>query len=241
VDCPEISLGERLSGWVAAHRTAIWNSDATLDLPADVASRANIVLGSSVPLIDNDMLVGTLTLYSAAGKEIAMEQRLLISSIAPLLAAALSSSTAHDEVVAIDATQKAQREALYSIIDTLLSNRSRWPNRNNPDRLTIVHVNWNGGSTEPEKLRARQAIVQRAIASATNGTGHLLRLSATESLITAPLSVLGIVGLAPSLHKSARTNDVGVVEITNSLQLREALGLINTSDTQAPIEKPSIH
>ena len=34
VDSPEIPLGEKLSGWVAANRTAIWNSDATLDLPA---------------------------------------------------------------------------------------------------------------------------------------------------------------------------------------------------------------
>ena len=39
VDSPEIPLGERLSGWVAAHRTAIWNSDATLDLSAEVAKQ----------------------------------------------------------------------------------------------------------------------------------------------------------------------------------------------------------
>ena len=64
VDAPEIPLGERLSGWVAAHRTPIWNSDATLDLPADVAKRADISLGSSIPLLDGQSLVGTITFYA---------------------------------------------------------------------------------------------------------------------------------------------------------------------------------
>ena len=144
VDSPEIPLGEKLSGWVAANRTAIWNSDATLDLPAEVAKRSDVALGSSVPLIDGEVLVGALTLYCHAGKEIAVEQRLLIQSIAPLLASAVSASTAHDEVVAIDATKKSEKEALYSIIDTLLSSRSQWPDRSDPDRLTIVLVSWQG-------------------------------------------------------------------------------------------------
>ena len=158
--------------------------------PLDVAKRADVALGSSVPLIDGDVLVGALTLYCNAGNEIAVEQRLLIQSIAPLLASAVSASTAHDEVAAIDATKKSEKEALYSVIDTLLSSRSQWPDRSHPDRLTIVLVSWQGSSLEPEKQRAMQAILQRAISSATNGTGHLLRLSASEMLITAPLSVL---------------------------------------------------
>ena len=105
VDGSEVQLGEKLSGWVAAHRTPIWNSDATLDLPADVARSAGVALGSSVPLLDGEMLVGTLTLYSPAGVEIGLEQRVLIQSVAPVLASALSSSMAHDEVVAIDGTR----------------------------------------------------------------------------------------------------------------------------------------
>lgn len=239
VDSPEIPIGERLSGWVAANRTAIWNSDATLDLPAEVAKRSDVALGSSVPLIDGELLVGTLTFYCGAGNEIAVEPRLLIQSIAPLLAAAVSSSTAHDEVVAIDATKKNEKEALYSIIDTLISSRSQWPDRKDPDRLTIVLVSWQDSSLEPGKQRAMQVILQRAISSATNGTGHLLRLSNAEMLITAPLSVLAAAGLAPS--KSSRPNDIQVSEIVNSLQLREVLGLTNTGETQIAHEKPSIH
>ena len=106
---------------MAAHRTPIWNSDATLDLPAELARQCGVALGSSVPLIDGDVLVGTLTLYSAAGVEIGLEQRVLIQAIAPSLATALSSSIAHDEVVAIDGTRATDREAIYSVLDALLS------------------------------------------------------------------------------------------------------------------------
>ncbi len=240
LDGQEIPLGEKLSGWVAAHRTPIWNSDATLDLPIEVAREANVTLGSSVPLVDGDTLVGTLTMYCDAGCEIAVEQRILIQSIAPLLATALSSSLAHDEVAAIDGSNAADREALYSVIDTLISSRSQWPNRNHPDRLTIVRASWQDSSLEPEKQRAIQAILQRAISTATNGTGHLLRLSATEILITAPLRVLVMVGLAPTSQKQ-KSADVQVMEIANSLQLREVLGLVHQSDSQPPQGKPLVH
>lgn len=241
LDSPEIPLGDNLSGWVAAHRTAIWNSDATLDLSAEVAKRANVALGSSVPLIDGDVLVGALTLYCDAGDEIAVEQRLLIQSIAPLLATAVSSSTSHDEVAAIDATKKNEKEALYSVIDALISSRSQWLDRNHPDRLTIVRVKWLIPSLESEKQRALHVTLQRAIASATNGTGHLLRLSNAEMLITAPHSVLQAVGLAPNSHKAPKGLDIQVTEIANSLQLREVLGLTIPSDTQPSQGKPLVH
>ena len=241
LDGPEISLGERLSGWVAAHRTAIWNSDATLDLPTELARRADVAFGSSVPLLDGESLVGTLTLYCGPENEIAVEPRLLIQSIAPLLATALSSSTAHDEVAAIDCTQKGDRQALYSVIDTLISGRTQWSDRNHPDRLTIALVSWQGTSLDAEKQRAIQSIVQHMVTSATNGTGHLLRLSASEILITAPHSVLVATGLAPNAHRPIKASDVHVTEIANSLQLREVLGLTISSDSHPAQSKPVVH
>jgi putative nucleotidyltransferase with HDIG domain len=241
VDTPEIALGDRLSGWVAAHRTPIWNSDATLDLSQELAKEANVAIGSSIPLIDGEVLVGTLTMYSAAGEEISVEQRLMIQSIAPMLATALSTAMAHDEIAAIDATGKNEREALYTVIDSLISNRSQWTDRTWTDRLTIVLISWHGSSLGPEKQRAMEAIFQRAISTATNGTGHLLRLSSTEMLITAPLSVLVGAGLAPHSNKSTRPTDIQIIEIANSLQLREVLGLTTPPITQSIQDRTSIH
>ena len=242
VDGPEIQLGEKLSGWVAAHRTPIWNSDATLDLPADVARKAGVSLGSSVALIDNDVLVGTVTFYSGAGAEIGLEQRVLIQAIAPLLATVLSAAVAHDQVAAIDGTAQDDREALYTVMDALLSTRARWPDRNHPDRLTIVHVKWHVDAALQKQNQSMQSTLERAIASATSNTGHVVRLSNNNVLIASAQKHLFAGGLGPtSPNKAPRPTDIEVVEIANSLQLREVLGLTSSSEAQSHSGKPLIH
>ncbi len=230
VNMAEMQFGERLSGWVAAHRTPIWNSDATLDLSGDLAKRAGIALGSSVALIDGDVTVGTLTLYSKAGDEISVEQRVLIQSIAPLLATAVSSALAHDEVAAIDATNQNDREAFYGVLDALLSSRSQWSDRSDPNRQMIVRVTWHVDSSSPERRESMQKTLDLAIASATKSTGHLIRLSSADLLIAAPQNHLLAAGLAPTAAQRTRPTDIQVVEIANSLQLREALGLTIASE-----------
>jgi GAF domain-containing protein len=61
-----ISRGERLSGWVAANRQPIVNSDPMLDL-GDISKATTPPLRTSlsVPLMVHDELVGVLTIYSA--------------------------------------------------------------------------------------------------------------------------------------------------------------------------------
>lgn len=67
VEGMRVTLGQRLSGWVAANRQAIRNSDAALDL-GDLARSATPRLRKclSAPIVANDTLVGTVTLYSTA-------------------------------------------------------------------------------------------------------------------------------------------------------------------------------
>ena len=241
VEGPEVQLGENLSGWVAAHRTPIWNSDATLDLPADVARSAGVALGSSIPLIDDEVLVGAVTLYAAAGTEINLEQRLLIQAIAPLLAKTLAASIAHDEIAAIDGTNQRDREVLYSIMDSLLSNRAKWPDRNHPERLAIVRVSWLLTPTSAEQYESMRTTLERAIGVATN-SGYVIRLGATDILVVAQIRLLAAAGLAPvSQPRSSKANDTQVVEIANSLQLREALGLTAMNESAQPSGKPLIH
>jgi diguanylate cyclase (GGDEF)-like protein len=61
-----IGLGERLSGWVAANRRTILNSDPALDLSEELRASLPKPLCSSIssPLLAADELVGVLTLYS---------------------------------------------------------------------------------------------------------------------------------------------------------------------------------
>lgn len=239
---PEIPLGERLSGWVAAHRTPIWNSDATLDLSPEMAKGAGVALGSSVALTDGDITIGVLTLYSRAGAEISVEQRVLIQSIAPLLATAVSSALAHDEVVAIDGTNRNDREALYAVLDALLSSRARWPDKTHPDRLSIVHVKWHVDASIPTQYNSMRSTLERAIATATNHTGHVIRLATNDVLIAATQKHLVAAGLAPTPNQRVpKATDIEVTEIANSLQLREVLGLTVASEAPLPSGKPLIH
>jgi diguanylate cyclase (GGDEF)-like protein len=62
-----IPLGQRLSGWVAANRQTIVNSDPTLDLGDAARTRTPRLRSSlSTPLTCNEQLIGVLTLYSEA-------------------------------------------------------------------------------------------------------------------------------------------------------------------------------
>src|SRR5438876_545876 len=65
IDGLTIPLGQRLTGWVAAHRATIVNSDAALDL-GNLAMRLQPAPHSCVSTVlarDND-LVGVITMYS---------------------------------------------------------------------------------------------------------------------------------------------------------------------------------
>lgn len=83
-------VGERLSGWVAANRQVILNSDPALDL-GDLATVLNPALKSClcVPLASGEAVVGVLTLYASAPAAFTDDQGRLMQMIAPQVAQAL--------------------------------------------------------------------------------------------------------------------------------------------------------
>jgi putative nucleotidyltransferase with HDIG domain len=58
-----IALGDRLSGWVAATRQPIMNSDARLDLDEEVREASTLLSALAVPIEAEGRLVGVLSLY----------------------------------------------------------------------------------------------------------------------------------------------------------------------------------
>jgi diguanylate cyclase (GGDEF)-like protein len=78
-----IPLGQRLSGWVAANRQTIINSDASLDL-GEVARSATVRLKSclSTPFLAGDQLLGVLTLYSQSENGFNDDHRRVAEAIA---------------------------------------------------------------------------------------------------------------------------------------------------------------
>ena len=77
-----MAMGERLSGWVAACRQTITNSDAALDL-----YDRDVTLGSAIstPLVDGDRVVGVFTAYAAAHRAFTDDQSRLVEMMAPHL------------------------------------------------------------------------------------------------------------------------------------------------------------
>lgn len=243
LDCvaqgPEIALGEKLSGWVAAHRTPIWNSDATLDLNREQCQEAGIGLASSVPLVDSDILVGVLTLYSPPGAEIAIERRLLVQSIAPLVAASVAASMAHDQLSSFDATTTSSRDSLYSVLDALMSHRTA-SDRSQPSALTVLLLSFPPGSPGSAHLA-----IQSDMIAAAKKKGHVVRLSASELLVIGTAEALASFRSGPvfpsrSSGSDYRRRTFRAKEIANSLALREVLGLTLPADTQSS-GKPLIH
>jgi putative nucleotidyltransferase with HDIG domain len=85
-----IPVGQRLSGWVAASRQAVANSDAALDLQG-LGERATPALRScsSVPLLMGESLVGVLTIYSPHPEAFDETRVRVVQTIAPHIATAL--------------------------------------------------------------------------------------------------------------------------------------------------------
>ncbi len=86
-----IGIGLRLTGWVAAHRNTIVNSEAALDLgnvTAKLSPAPQLCL--STPMLSDGRLVGVLTVYSTAdpfaSKDVALFE-MLAGLLAPLVAA----------------------------------------------------------------------------------------------------------------------------------------------------------
>jgi putative nucleotidyltransferase with HDIG domain len=88
-----VRVGERVTGWVAARRQPIVNSDATLELDARVDT-VNPPLSRclSLPLMAGDSLAAVLTLYTAAPDGFTADHGRLVQIVAPHLAKAIDAA-----------------------------------------------------------------------------------------------------------------------------------------------------
>lgn len=114
-----VPMAEQLTGWVAAHRTAVWNSDAALDIAAATAN-VGLELASSMPLCADDSIVGVLTLYGKHGHDITASQRRTIETVLGTASAAMATALNLPQW-AVDCRRHEVRTAALSAVDSLLS------------------------------------------------------------------------------------------------------------------------
>ena len=90
-----VRAGERLTGWVAANRQTVVNSDAALDLDDHVLQMApRLQSCMSAPLMTGDALIAVLTLYAADRDVFTEDLGRLVQMIAPHIARAIAVATA---------------------------------------------------------------------------------------------------------------------------------------------------
>ncbi len=90
-----IEVGERLTGWVAASRQPIVNSDAALDLGPRAQAASPPLRGCmSIPVIAGSSLVAVLSLYAEVQDAFTVDQRRLVQMVAPHLGGAIQAARA---------------------------------------------------------------------------------------------------------------------------------------------------
>ena len=93
-----IALGRRLSGWVAANRQTISNSDASLDLAALAGAPLKHLRSClSTALIVEDELVGVVSLYAAETTGFSDDHKRVIEAVARQIAHTLKTSLEFDQ------------------------------------------------------------------------------------------------------------------------------------------------
>jgi putative nucleotidyltransferase with HDIG domain len=96
-----IPLGDRLSGWVAATRTPIVNSDARLDVDPDLRDLSPLQSALAVPIGDGEQLGGVLVFYSEQPGAFTPVHQRMAEAVAALVAESVCAARA--ELVAVPA------------------------------------------------------------------------------------------------------------------------------------------
>ncbi len=141
-----VTMGQRLTGWVAANRQTIRNSDPMLDL-GEVAKSISPRLRSclSTPMTMGKDLVGVLSLYSAQVNSFSEEHERLLEAVARQTAPSVRRTLDHkDESVTKRGISQTERD--IEVIDVL------------PDNTCLVLIALNEHAIEPGQL---QGIVDR--------------------------------------------------------------------------------
>ncbi len=139
----KIPLGERSSGWVAANRQTILNSDPVLDLGEIARSmqpRLKSCLGT--PLVSDDRLVGVLALYSTARNAFTEDHRRIVEVVSRQVSKTLANVVDFDRQRLSSSSKFPNLEILQQFVN------SEIVERRDPVPLSLVLVELQG----PERL-----------------------------------------------------------------------------------------
>jgi len=240
-----VPVAERLTGWVAAYRTSVWNSDAALDLEPDLRP-GQLVLASAVPLATADRLVGVLTLYGRRGQDISLAERVHLEAAAALIAAELAEST-RLEPRCIDGRRIEVRSACLPIIEAALSSDGAGNHMYWVAGLRLGSISRDDGR-HPSDLEYLGAVQQLVSACRSRQAAlHAVLLSSRSLLLVGDAASADAVqeALKESAHRGPlQLLALSVSPLHNSLDLQMFVRLAiepPTKATSTAADVPSVH
>jgi len=170
-----IPLGQRLSGWVGAHRQSIRNSDPVLDL-GDVARAVSPRLRSclSTPLVVGQGLVGVLSLYSSGQEAFTDDHQRIMEMFAKQVAITLqgiSQTRTHAGLKEVGATPMALRDSAVHLSDPRIA-------------FSVVVVTISLGPSNPETtINAIGLALARRVRTSLDATDVFFRYQLNQYVI----------------------------------------------------------
>jgi hypothetical protein len=110
------AIGERISGWVAATRRSVADTDAALDLGKGLDDVLRFA--SSTPLVGDRGVIGVLTLYGLEpfGEQLMLTMEMIGPHLARVMTAARAADVAHPATGSGESDGRAKRYAGLSLV-----------------------------------------------------------------------------------------------------------------------------
>jgi len=208
-----IPIAERLTGWVAAHRTAVWNSDAVLDLTS-TAGGISLTVGSSLPLSDGDTLVGVLSLYGRREQEITVGQRRALESLLPSITASIGLALQRPGI-AIDCAEESIRAAALSALDALLSHDRHGSSPNKGAVLSVSLDAVASGLTGPDRVDFLSTYLASVLSPYSSHSRCMLRIAPRQFFFCA-LDGANAQRLEQEVNAARSSNALSAVVVTST-------------------------
>lgn len=177
-----IPIAERLSGWVAAHRTSVWNSDATLDIGSHAGNHL-LSLASGIPLMAADSLLGVLTLYGVEEQSISASQRHAIEALIPSITSSLARAMCRP-TDSIDCRSPEVRTAALAALDAILSHDRQQAER--VDNAVFAFTLRPIAHSSPEAVEDAAVAFARAFAASGRGVRLVMRMTESHFFCCVP-------------------------------------------------------
>ena len=170
-----IALGSRLTGWVAANKQSIRNSDALLDLGGAARSAVPRLRSCmAIPIVSDDKCVGVLTLYSAHPDAFSEEQQGLVMAVlqhsGPALGTAIKADLNFGDTKDTRRTSELRTDALLYIRVNFPRIEDSASPRTITDSLSELLLNEIGRSDSLIRPSAKELLVVLRGVTASAGT-----------------------------------------------------------------------